>query len=177
MFVPETNDPYEKLKWAQLLIERQSRPIPAERLINQAIAICKQNNDYSCLGRAYILYWEFFRSSLIDIFQKNYKESGFIDKSATYDNRLIKSDECFEKAIFYYNEIQDYGALASAYFNLGHYYHFIGDYKAECEPYSKSLEYNIKLLTAKPNVKIMIPNGFSSYKEFIEDQQKRAGCL
>jgi hypothetical protein len=67
MFVPETNDPYEKLKWAQLLIERQSRPIPAERLINQAIAICKQNNDYSCLGRAYILYWEFFRSSLIDI--------------------------------------------------------------------------------------------------------------
>lgn len=177
MLVPETNDPLEKLKWAQELYDRQARPLPAERLINEAIEICKQNNDYACLGKAYLNYGFFFRSPSIEKWQKQYKENGFYDKTATYENRLTKSKENFEKAISNFLEIKDYGALTNAYVNLGFTYYFMGDHKAECEPYAKSLEYNLKNTETNPNANVALPPGFTSYKDYIAVQQKRAGCL
>ncbi|MEW5743809.1 MAG: hypothetical protein AB1805_00025 [Nitrospirota bacterium] len=177
MLVPETNDPIEKLKWAGELFDRQERPLPAERLINEAIEICKNNNNQSCLGRAYLNYGFFFRSPSIRKWEKTYKESGFIDKTATYENRLIKSKEYFEKAIASFLQTNEYDALTSAYLNLGFAYYFLGDHKAECEPYAKSLEYHLKNIEANPNADVILPPGFSSYKEYLSVQQKRAGCL
>jgi tetratricopeptide (TPR) repeat protein len=174
--VPSTSDPIEKLKWADELYSR-GRPFPAEKLINEAIIICKENNNSECLGKAYLSYGFFLRSSSIKENQSTYKKYGFLNKDITFDNRLVKSKEYFEKAITEYLKTKRYDYLTNAYLNLGFAYYFLGEHKSECEPYRISLEYNQKNIKMNPNKKISLPKGFSTYEDYIAVQQKRAGCL
>ncbi|WP_375724074.1 hypothetical protein LXN10_00845 [Arcobacter sp. KX21116] len=174
--VPSTSDPIEKLKWADELYNR-GRPFPAEKLINEAIIICKENNNSECLGKAYLSYGFFLRSPSIKENQSTYKEYGFRNKDITFDNRLVKSKEYFEKAITEYLKTKRYDYLTNAYLNLGFAYYFLGEHKSECEPYRISLEYNQKNIKMNPNAKISLPKGFSTYKEYVAIHQKRAGCL
>jgi len=177
MLVPETSDPIEKLGWATELFDNQGRPLPAERLIKEAIEICEKSNNASCLGKANITYGFFFRSPSIDKWEKYYRENGFYDKSATFDNRLVKSKEYFEKGISYYLQTKEYDALTNAYLNLGFTYYFLNDSKGQCESYSKSLEYNAKNMEVNPNAKVALPRGVSTFKEYVVPFQKRAGCV
>jgi tetratricopeptide (TPR) repeat protein len=174
--VPSTSDPIEKLKWADELYSR-GRPFPAEKLINEAIIICKENNNSECLGKAYLSYGFFLRSPSIKENQSTYKEYGFLNKDITFDNRLVKSKEYFDKAITEYLKTKRYDYLTNAYLNLGFAYYFLGEHKSECEPYRISLEYNQKNIKMNPNKKISLPKGFSTYEDYIAVQQKRAGCL
>jgi tetratricopeptide (TPR) repeat protein len=175
--VPSTSDPIEKLKWADELYNSRGRPFPAEKLINEAIIICQENNNSECLGKAYLSYGFFLRSPSIEKNHINYKKYGFRNSDITYDNRFIKSKEYFEKAIPEFLKIKSYDALTNAYLNLGFAYYFLGEHKSECEPYRLSLEYNKKNLEINPQVKISLPKGFSTYKEYVAIHQKRAGCL
>jgi tetratricopeptide (TPR) repeat protein len=176
MFVPETNDPREKLKWANELFDRQARPLPAERLINEAIAICTQNNDRECLAQAYITYGFFFRSASIRKWEKVYRENGFQDKTVSYDTRYIKSKEYFEKAIPILTDLGQFDRLTNAYLNLGFAYEFIGNKAGACEPYTKSLESYRKYVERNPSANVALPQGFTTYEDYLSIQQKRAGC-
>lgn len=175
--VPVTNDPMKKLAWASELFDRQQRPLPAEKLIVEAIDICSKENNVNCLGKANLTYGFFFRSPSIVKWEKIYKENGFIDKTANYANRLIKSKEYIESAITYYDRANNFGALTNAYLNLGFSYYFLKEHEKECEPYKMSLEFNLKAIEANPELPTSLPQGVSSYKEYIEIQQKRAGCI
>jgi len=190
--VPETDDPLVKLEWAEELYNLQDRPQPAEKLIREAIVLCEQKKDDECMGEAYLNYGFFFRSPSVRDKESFYRDNGFYDKTATFDNRLVKSKENFEHAISYYKKTDDYAALTQAYLNLGFAYHFLSTsdsgnklngktispaLSAQCEPYSKSLQYNLKHLQKKPGAKISLPEGVSSYREYIEIHLQRAGCL
>ncbi|WP_207891860.1 tetratricopeptide repeat protein [Thiogranum longum] len=177
MLVPETSDPREKLGWAAELFNNQERPLPAERLIREAIEICIDSNDYSCLGRANVTYGFFFRSDSIGKWEKFYRENGFMDKEATFDNRLEISKRYFEKGIAYYVKTGEYDALTNAYLNLGFAYYFLGEHKEECGPYEKSLEAYQKNITRNPDANVAVPEGASSFPEYVAGQQKRAGCI
>ncbi|GGZ11311.1 hypothetical protein [Shewanella fodinae] len=174
--VPVTNDPMEKLAWAEELFSKQERPIPAEKLINEAITICSKENDFNCLGKANLEYGFFFRSPSLQKWEKFYKENGFLAKDVTYENRLIESKKYFEIAISYFAQERNFGALTNAYLNLGFAYHFLGQHEKECAPYEKSLEFNLMAIEKNPELPTALPQGFSSFKEYIESQQKRAGC-
>lgn len=175
--VPLTNDPIEKLNWATELYNNQGRPLPAERLIIEAIDICNESNDTSCLGFAYIEYAFFFSSWSVEKWQKHYKESGFFDKTATFENRHAKSRGYFEKAISKFKDAKKYDALTNAYFSLGaNYHHTTKNHKKECESYVKSLEYNLLNLKANPAADVYLPDGYTSYKEYITFIQKTAKC-
>ena len=176
MLVPETSNPIEKISWAYELFDNQGRPLPAERLIREAIEICEKDNDASCLGKAYVAYGFFFRSPSVEKHEKFYREHGFLDKKATYDTRLTRSKEMFERGISYYLKTNEYGALTNAYLNLGFAYYFLNDNDGECLPYAKSLEYNQKNIEVNPNAKVSLPAGVSSFTEYVTIQQKRAGC-
>ena len=177
MFVPETNDPHEKLKWANELFDRQMRPLPAERLINEAITICTKNNDRECLAQAYITYGFFFRSASILKSQKYYQENGFQDKTAKYETRYIKSKEYFEKAIPIWTELERFDRLTNAYLNLGFAYEFLDDKAGACAPYEKSLECYRKNIDRNPMANVALPQGFTKYEAYLAVQQKRAGCI
>src|SRR5207245_9573544 len=60
--VPYTRDSERKLGWARELYLNQHRPIPAERLIKEAIEICQERNDQLGLARAYSMYGRFLQS-------------------------------------------------------------------------------------------------------------------
>lgn len=176
MFVPETSDPMKKIGWAIELFNNQGRPLPAERLIRETIEICEKDGNVPCLGKANVTYGFFFRSPSIEKWEKVYRENGFYDKNATFDNRLVKSKEYFEKGISYYLQTNEYDALTNAYLNIGFTYYFLNDSKGECESYAKSLEYNAKNFEANPDAKVALPPGVSSFKEYVAPFQKRAGC-
>jgi tetratricopeptide (TPR) repeat protein len=175
--VPTTNDPIEKLKWATDLYNNQGRPLPAENLIQEAITICESTNNQSCLGKAYSEYGFFLRAPSVRANEAAYRKYGFLDKSVNFDNRLLKSKEKFEASIKYYLATNEYDSLTAAYLNLGFAYYFLNEQTNECAPYSKSLEYNQKNIEANPNAKVVTPNGFSSFSDYVKFQQNRAGCI
>jgi tetratricopeptide (TPR) repeat protein len=187
--IPPTDDPIEKLEWAEDLYDFYKKPVDAEKLIREAIVICEQTKDNSCLGNAYVNYGFFFRSPSIREWEDYYRENGFLDKTATYDTRMSKSKQYFEKAVSSYEKTDDYSALSRAYLNLGFSYYFLNgtnqggnagtqssDNSAECEAYASSLKYNLKTLEENPDANISLPEGVSSFREYIAIHQKRAGC-
>jgi tetratricopeptide (TPR) repeat protein len=115
--VPYTSDPYEKLGLAKELFNRQGRPLPAERLIREAIEICNKTNDSKCQAEAYFAYSSFFKSPSVEKWRKNYQRNGFMDETATFETRLAKSEEYFNKAISLNPEI--YLNRGIAYYDNG----------------------------------------------------------
>ncbi len=98
--VPYSSDPIEKLKSACILFDHDERPLPAEDLIYEAIEICQKTNDTECLAQAFLTNGLFFRSlSLTGRYKNHYVKRGFDDKAVTYETRLAKSDEYFERAL------------------------------------------------------------------------------
>ena len=175
--VPITNDPIKKLAYATELFDQQQRPLPAERLIREAIEICEAAKKMVCLGKAYVTYGFFFRSPAIERWAHYYRQSGFYDETATLDNRLVKSKEYFERGISYYLKANEFDALANAYLNLGFTYHFLDDQTNECKSYVQSLEYHAKRLAITPDVKVSLPSGVSSFEEYIATLQKKSHCI
>jgi tetratricopeptide (TPR) repeat protein len=175
--VPSTSDPIEKLKLAIELFDHQGRPLPAEKLIEESISICTKKNDQSCLGEAYSTYGFFFRSNSVVANEEIYRKIGFLDKSATFDNRLIKSKEYFEKSIANYTNTAEFDLLTTAYLNLGFTYSYLNDTKNVCEAFKRSLEYNQKYTLANPNTKIVLPPEYATFADYIHTKNKRAGCL
>ena len=175
--VPSTNDPFEKLYWANELLKK-GRALPAERIIGEAISICKENNDSFCLGDAYSSYAFFLRSYAVERYEERFKERGFrLDKEVTYNNRFLKSEEYYKKSISEFLKIKKYDMLTNTYVELGHTYYFLKNKKLECKSYDTSLIYNKKFFKENPSATISLPKGFSTFQEYIESEKERAKCL
>jgi len=174
--IPSTDNPLIKLAQAQELYNTLDRPLPAERLIRQAIQICEKKKDNICLAKANIEYGFFFRSPSVERHIVRYTKSGFLDKSATYNDRYSSSLKYFEKSTKLLDNTQEYGLLTNAYLNLGFAYGIIKNTRAECNAYNKSLIYNLKNIRTNKNTKISLPNGESSFREYVEKHKNRAGC-
>ena len=71
LFVPATSDPKEKLDQADQLLSVY-RPIPARRLIDEAIEIYKQQGDTEMLCYAYLVSTDYYRYKGSDAYH-NYK--------------------------------------------------------------------------------------------------------
>ena len=119
MLVPATSDPAEKLKNAASLFGQQQRPIPAEKLILEAIDIYEQQQNKLGLAEAYRQYGFFFRSASVEKSAQYFRNVGFIEKTATFETRYSKSIEYFEKARDIYTEQKKYDALINVYLNMG----------------------------------------------------------
>ena len=96
--VLSTSDPLAKLHDAEDLFMRQDRPLPAERLIREAIAIYQEKDDPHGLGNAYREYGDLLMSPAIVKWETVYRRDGFQDKSVTFDNRVAKALENYSKA-------------------------------------------------------------------------------
>src|SRR5438094_2651181 len=89
--VPATSDPAGKLRDATALFDRQDRPLPAERLIREALEVYQRNGDQLGVAEAYRTYGFFFRArSVGGKWSKFYRDNGFLDRSETFDTRYMK---------------------------------------------------------------------------------------
>jgi tetratricopeptide (TPR) repeat protein len=172
-----TSDPQVKLSDARHLFIFQNRPLPAERLIREAITICEKNADQDCLAEAYLAYGYFFRSNSVQSWEKVYRRDGFLDRTVTFDDRFEKSKEYIDKAKPLIDKSKAYDMQTNAYLNFGEENEKLGLQAEACEMYAKSLVANEKNLETNPNAKVILPDGYSSYAEYLSGHQKRAGCV
>ncbi len=119
--VPTTSDPHEKLAWSQELLYRQDRPLPAERLIIEAIEICAEEKDIECSAEAYSTYGSFLVSSSVKKRKKKYQKEGFLDRTVTYEERQSKAIEYYDKSIALTPDSKVYNLLGMTYFDKGQY--------------------------------------------------------
>ena len=120
-----TSDPGAKLNDAEDLFNRQERPLPAERLIREAIAVSQARDDPRELGNGYRDYGDLLTSPAIIKWEKVYRRDGFQDKSITFENRFEKASEFYRKALVSYRRAAErernagkYDVLTNVYFNM-----------------------------------------------------------
>jgi len=166
-FVPVTSDPQEKLNWAGGLVHMGSRPLPAERLIQEAIAIYKHRNDEVGLAGAYRVYASFFASPAIERWRKWYAEHGFLDETATVDNRYAKSIEYFQKAAAIYTRYNRTDWLTYLNLNMGLTYEQMGDRDSACRAFERSAENYRATARFGPEIKVA-----ADYHEVLASHKK-----
>ena len=175
--IAATSDPTAKLNDAGDLFDRQDRPLPAERLIREAVQIYQEQNNELGLAEAYRTYGFFFRSSSIEgKWNKHYRQNGFLDKSATFETRYAKSIEYFEKARVIFAENKRFDALTNVDLNMRFTYVALGNTHAACQAFDRSLESYRENLRQTVGARPVVPKGFASYEEFLADRKKRYGC-
>jgi hypothetical protein len=95
--IVETNDPHEKIEQAIYLLNSENRPIPADKLLAQAINIFEQNNDQMGLVRAYRARGHFLLSDSVKNSSEFFINHGFFIDGKVYNKREEKAIEYFLK--------------------------------------------------------------------------------
>jgi tetratricopeptide (TPR) repeat protein len=183
LLVPATSDPLEKLNSAEYLFMKANRPIPAEKLILDAIKIYQERDDPYGLGHAYREYGDFLYSDAVSKLGWFYVKNGFLNKSITYDNRLEKAKEYDSKALEYferaerqYIESKKFDYLTNVYINMAWCYFVLYEYKKSCEYYDKSLEAHNEFVRRNPGVKVQASPGYQSVPDFVASEKQKTGC-
>lgn len=179
--LPESSDPAMKLEEASRYLE-QGQPLPAERLIMEAMQAYQTQNDPEGLGNAYRNFGLFLRSPAIAQRERTYREAGFLDHNITYDNRMEKSGEYLEKAMTQYNEAAtryqnqgNYGQLSTLYYDQAGVYLLQNNKTMACSTYDQSRKAYAESAvrnTEKPE----IPKGYASFHDAITAAKNQAGC-
>jgi len=179
-----TSDPLTKLNDAADLFERQDRPLPAERLIREAIAIYQEDNDLHGLGNAYREYGDLLRSPAVAKWETVYRRDGFLDKSVTFDNRLAKASENFTKALEYYQrseqQLRDsakFDALTNVYYNMAWCHYLLNEHDKACGYFDKTVDaYNENIRRNPGAHQYVAPSSVGSVLEVVESDKRRVGC-
>lgn len=174
-----TSDPLQKLNDANDLYMRQDRPLPAEQLIQQAMAIYQERNDPQGLGHAHREYADLLRSrSITGKWQNHYRANGFLDKSVTFDNRLAKALEHYSRALEYYvraetklSEENRFDALTNVYMNMAYSSSQLDDREKACALYDKALDAYVENIRRNPGAKT-----YGAIPKVVESEKRRLSC-
>lgn len=181
--VVATSNPATKLNDAADLTFRQDRPLPAERLIFEAIQIYQADGNNQGLGWAYRSYAELLSSNAIVSGKESklYREGNFRDKSITFNNRLEKANEYYLMAIEYFKKAEaplikedKYDALTNLYFNIATSYINLKDKDKGCAYYDKALDAYSENIKLNPTAIPYSPAGTVSQR--ISSLKENAGC-
>lgn len=176
--VVASSDPLAKLNDAQELFQKQDRPLPAERLIREALAIYKERDDPHGLGNSHRQYGDFLRSPAVSQWETVYRRDGFQDKSVTFDNRLVKASEYYSNALEYYQRAEEqhrkanrFDSLTNVYFNMAWSYQMLNDREKACSSLDRALEANAENVKRNPTVK-----QFGSITDAVASAKRQARC-
>jgi tetratricopeptide (TPR) repeat protein len=177
-----TSDPLAKLDDAEHLFVSYGRPVPAERLIREAIAIYQERDDPHGLGNAHRAYGDLLRSPAVAKWEQAYRRDGFQDKTVSFDNRFVKASEYYSKALDYYRRAEPqhrasetYDALTNLYYNMANSHYRLNERDLACGYYDKTLAAYNENIRRNPNAKPYVPAN-SSIAALIESAKRRAGC-
>jgi tetratricopeptide (TPR) repeat protein len=172
--VIESDNPAVKLQQAKQLFNTLDRPVPAERLIRESIAIYEKNDDAAGLAEAYRYYGFFFGSQSVTHWAHVYNPNGFLDKSATFNTRNDKSIEYFNLALAQWEKIGQHEWDSNIELNIATAYMRMNQNDNACRAYDLSLKADQKYHSEG---KIDLPQGYSSVSEFIVALKQRVPCL
>ena len=175
-------DPLTKLNNAELLFRQQDQPVPAEKLIREAMDIYKERDDAHGLGNAYREYADLLRSNAVSgRWAEYYREHGFQDRTVTYENRIAKSSEYYAKALRYYSraeaqlqQAKKFGPLTNVYFNIATSYYQLGNKEKACAYFDRTLDAYEENVRRNPGARPYSPTG--SVPGLVNSLKKKAGC-
>lgn len=127
--VIHSNDPSVKISQAYQL-KSQSRPIPAQKLLQEALVIYQAENNKQGEARAYLGLGDLYKSqsyqSQADIFKKWNEYQSYADAASYY----LKAGNIYEEKL-------DYWSLSRTYSAAGDAHILDGRVKESCELYVK----------------------------------------
>jgi len=173
--VVASSDPQQKLADADALLD-QGRPLPAERLIAEAVQRCTAAGDQLCLADAYRGYGLFFMSSALASQKDRYTTQGFRDTTATYEQRYVKANEYLEKSRAINAHAGRFEVVTNLNLNRGFAYEMAGDKSAACQAYVDSLAASRENARLKPGAVIQVPAKYGTFEQYIGVQKARVGC-
>ena len=176
--VPATSDPAKKLGDAAILFDSQGRPLPAERLIVDAMNQYKAANNQLGLAESYRIYGLFFRSRILNQanYAAHYREKGFIDLVAAYDTRYDRSIYYLELAEHILKGADRLDLLSNVYFHLGDVSVLKGDKAGACKFYNQSIAAQAAFRENDPTASVDLPPDAASFNDKLRASKNYAGC-
>lgn len=175
-------DPLVKLNDAEYLFTHQNRPVPAESLILEAMAIYQKRDDTHGLGNANREYGDFLKSQAVINWERAYSRNGFFDRSVTFYNRLEKASEHYSKALEYYRVAEtreiaagEYDHLTNVYFNMGLSHWALGETTQACDDYDRALHAYEENMRRNPAAQPQGSNA-GNVSQTLASAKKRTGC-
>jgi hypothetical protein len=171
-----TSDPATKLSDAEVLFDRRNRPLPAERLIHEAIDIYQKRDDRVGLAKAYVAYGRFFLSPGVANNAYIYRQRGFLDTSVTFDSIDAASLDYLKRAAEILDGTDNYDVLTGVYFYMGWAYRALKQREATCHAFDQSLAASQANLRLHPEAHPFVPPAFHSVAEGLAAAKQYAGC-
>ena len=175
--VPYTNDPFQKLQYATELYDKYNRPLPAQRMIFEALETFKQNNNEFGIAKAYRTYAFFLQSPAVGKFEPAYRKSGFKDKTVNFDNRYKKAIEYFEKTASIYKKLAKYDQLSNIYLSMSSNYFLVQNNNLKaCNYLDKSLNSHLNHKKNNPDDKVFTHSKFKTFSGYIKAVKIETKC-
>jgi hypothetical protein len=175
MGVVATSDPMKELGNAVALFDH-GRPLPAERMIVDAIAQCEKTANAMCVGAAYRVYGLFFQSAAVTESVYFYEEHGFLDKSATWDTRFQASILYFRKAAAIAEETDHYDVVSNVHYHIGKDFAYMHDTASACAEFDQSLAAHEEFERRNPGGTVKLVEGHGSFGDTIAEVKRKTGC-
>lgn len=176
--VVASSDPNVKLQQAEALYNQELRPLPAEHLILEAIEIYQKQGNKLGLAEAYRQYGFLLISPAVVKWEPVIRsETGFADKSITYDNRYDKAAEFFQKSADYYVESGREDWASNVYNALASVQYHRGKTQEACSAFDQAIAMTRRYAASNPSAKLSPPpRGYNSFDEFLLARKKAAHC-
>ena len=175
--VPYTSDPYKKLQQATSLYQQYNRPLPAQRLIFEAMETFENNKDELGIAKSYRTYAFFLQSDAVGKFEPLYRKQGFYDKSVSFDNRYIKAIEYFRKTVTIYKKHSLFDELSNIYMSMANNYAIAqNNNEKACHYLGLTLETHSLFMKNNPGASVVGHPDYSSFSEYINTLKKEYKC-
>ena|SRR6266487_1598826 len=169
--VPYTSDPGQKISDAYILMD-QCRPLPAERLIGEALDSYRTNGDEIGMAEAYHTFGNLYK---FDCYHTKWAKH-LLETMGTHEKAYERSRENFQKAAELYEKHKDFMGVTQSYFGIGNVYGIQGDKQMACAFYDKSLAIYNEGRAQDPNARINIRTGFKDVPTMIQAFKNENGC-
>jgi hypothetical protein len=178
-YPPTFGDPQAKLQYAWQLMQ-SDRPLPAQRLILEAIDSCTQSGNEVALAEAYCVYADFLAWGSESQGQ-HYATKGFLPingASIAWDDRFNKAVEYYKSSTVTLEKAKKNLSLIHCYLGMAVTYREVDPPQPEksCAAFQSGLAAYRRLMIEKPETKLSKPEGFDSYEEFLQFSMKQTGC-
>jgi hypothetical protein len=175
MGVIATSDPMKELGNAVGLFDH-GRPLPAERMIVDAIEQCQKIGQPACDGEAYRVYGLFFQSAAVTEYMYFYREHGFLDKSATWDTRYQASISYFRRAAVIAEETERYDVVSNIHYHIGRDFSYMHNTASACAEFDQSLGAHAEFQRKNPSATVRLVEGHGSFGDTIAEIKRKIGC-
>jgi hypothetical protein len=170
--------PAKKLHEPEALFDFNDRPLPAERLIVDALAQYRASNDLLGLANGYRVYALFFRSRSLTRpdYQQHYSQKGFVDPAAMWANRYATSIDYLRKAEAIRKITDHFDLLSNVYLHITDDFLLMHDLDNACKAFDQSWDANAEFSRRHPATAVRLPAGSKSFDDTIAAAKKSIDC-